>query len=398
MVKVKAAASDMALNIVATLVPMISLQLVILPLISRSMDADAYGIAVAVIALFGLIPLTLGNVINNVRLLRNQDYADKGVSGDFPILTAVLASIAAVCTGVCSWFSGETSLTELAVISLGSFLMFVREYLVVEYRISINYRAILFANIWQAAGQLLGLAIFFLTGLWSSIYLMAYLVSDVYLLRTTALWKEPFALTAEFRHTLNDTASLGLANSFNKLTNYADRLILIPLAGASAVAVYYVSCLFGNALSLIISPINNVLLSYLAKEKQSTNKGFYLALISGALLCLLGYFLTLLVARPLIVLLYPQFVDAAMEYVPVSTAAAYVMVLSNIANPFVMRFCDLRWQTVLNGVFCAAFFILALSGFSCAGVFGFCCGVLLANATRLVLVVLVYQKRVQKSI
>ena len=125
MVKVKAAASDMALNIVATLVPMISLQLVILPLVSRSMDADDYGIAVAVIALFGLIPLTLGNVINNVRLLRNQDYADKGVSGDFPIFTAVLALIAAVSTGVCSWFSGETSFAELVLITLGSFLMLV---------------------------------------------------------------------------------------------------------------------------------------------------------------------------------------------------------------------------------------------------------------------------------
>ena len=395
MVRLKAAASDMALNIVATLVPMVSLQLFILPLIARSMSADAYGSAVAVIALFGLLPLTLGNVINNVRLLRNQAYVDRGLNGDFTVIVAALAMISAICTGVCSWFSGETSIAELTLISIGSILMLVREYLVVEYRIRLNYRGILFANAWQTVGQFMGLALFYITGLWSPIYLMAYLVSDAYLLRTTVLWKEPFKITGEILRTLGDTASLGLANLFNKLTNYADRLVLIPLAGAPSVAVYYVSCLFGNALSLIISPINNVLLSYLAKEKKSSNKSFYLALFSGTLLCLLGFVLTVLVARPLISLLYPQFADAAMEYVPVSTAAAYVMVLSNIANPFVMRFCDLRWQTILNGTFCAVFFILALIGFFVAGIFGFCCGVLLANVTRLVLVICVYQKQVR---
>ena len=398
MVRAKAAASDMALNIVATLVPMISLQLFILPLIARSMSVEAYGTAVAVIALFGLVPLTLGNVINNVRLLRNQTSTDKGVAGDFSIIVAALAMISAIFTAACSWFSGETSLAELTLISLGSVLMLVREYLVVEYRIRLNYRGILLANIWQTIGQFAGLALFYLTGLWSLIYLMAYFVSDAYLLRTTNLWKEPFRLTGEIRRTLGDTASLGLANLFNKLTNYADRLLLIPLAGASAVAVYYVSCLFGNALSLIISPINNVLLSYLAKEKKFSRKGFSLALLCGGFLCLAGFLLTVLVARPLIALLYPQFVDAAMEYVPVSTAAAYVMVLSNIANPFVMRFCDLRWQTVLNGIFCAVFFLLAFMGFSNGGIFGFCCGVLLANITRLVLVVSVYQRRAHRGV
>lgn len=397
MPKLKAAAFDMFLNIFATLIPMAALQLVILPIVARGLSDADYGMALASIALLGLIPLTAGNVINNVRLLRDAEYRQNNALGDFSLVVIAACALCSIGVSIGSYVIGVVSPTELASVAVASALMLGREYLVVEYRLKLNYWGILYANLWQALGQFAGLAAFFVLDTWTFVYVFGYLASDVYLLRTTSIWREPLCTTSRLRATLGDVASLGFANILNKLTNYSDRLVLIPLAGASSVSVYYVACLFGKVLSLIVSPINNVLLSYLAKESRATQKEFWIALASGGALCVAGYAVTMLASRPLIALLYPQYVDVAMTYVPIATAASYVMVLSNVANPFVMRFCDLQWQTALNAIFCASFFLGSIAGYLVDGLFGFCGGVLLANCVRLVLAVVIYLARAETS-
>lgn len=387
----------MFLNIFATLIPMAVLQLVILPIVARDLSETDYGIALASIALLGLIPLTAGNVINNVRLLRDSEYRQYNALGDFSLIVIVACAVCSVSVSIGSYIVGVTSLTDLVFVAAAAALMLGREYLVVEYRLKLNYRGILYANLWQAFGQFIGFVAFFALDSWVFVYVLGYLASDVYLLRTTSIWREPLGTTPRLRATLGDVASLGFANILNKLTNYADRLVLIPLSGASSVSVYYVACLFGKVLSLIVSPINNVLLSYLAKESRAARKEFWFALMSGGALCVAGYAVTMLASRPLISFLYPQYVDAVMAYVPIATAASYVMVLSNVANPFVMRFCNLRWQTALNAVFCASFFLGSIAGYYVDGLLGFCAGVLLANCVRLVLAVAIYLTRTETS-
>ena len=60
---------DMFLNIVATAIPTFVLQLIILPLISGKMESQNYGLLVTILALLKIVPSTMGNVLNNIRLL-----------------------------------------------------------------------------------------------------------------------------------------------------------------------------------------------------------------------------------------------------------------------------------------------------------------------------------------
>lgn len=393
MLKVKSAAKDMAINIAATLIPTAALQLLVLPVAARGMSDDSYGLALAVIALLGVCPLTVGNVINNIRLLKDEEYRKGGEKGDFSAI--VLASCVANCIVI---FLGALAIGGqgafgIALVVLASVMMLCREYLVAEFRLKLDYKGILVTNLLQTCGMMVGLGIHMLTGYWACIYLIGYGASIAYLLFATEIWRDPVCVTNRMKETLGAFASLGIANILNKLTAYADRLVLIPLAGAGNVAVYYIACLFGKILSLLISPINNVLLSYLVKEDKASDKAFWASLGVGALLCVVGYIVTMLLAYPFLQILYPQFVDAAMSFIPVTTAAAYLMVLSGIAGPFVMRFCDLRWQIVLNGCFCAVFFIGSIIGFYFAGLMGFCVGVLVANGVRVICVVAIYTKK-----
>lgn len=396
-VKIRAAAWDMCLNVVAGLVPMVVLQFFILPLVAQSTSEDAYGVILASVALLGLIPSTAGNAINNVRLLRDSEYTGEGVRGDYSLIVAVACAVSsiAVCAG--SFVSGVSDPADLFAVSAASALLVIREYLTVEYRLKLKYNKILNASLWQALGYVVGFVAFAISGVWGFVYLWGYFASDLYIVRTTTVWKDPFAATSKLRSSLKDVASLGFANALSRATNYADRLILVPLAGSAVVAVYYVAGLFGKTLSLIVGPVNNVLLSYLVKKSRSSHHEFLVVFATGGVLCVVGYILTMAIAEPLISFLYPQYVDVAMAYVPVETAASYVMVLSNVINPFVMRFCDLRWQVVMNAAFCGLFFLGAIVGFFMAGVSGFCFGVLAANCIRLLLGIAIYMGRSSAS-
>ncbi|MDO4502178.1 MAG: hypothetical protein Q4D06_03245 [Coriobacteriia bacterium] len=390
--KIQSAAVDMALNVISTLLPSMVLQLFVLPVISRSMSGDEYGIVIASIALLGLIPLTVGNVLNNVRLLNDESHKRSGLEGGYPLVVACLCALSAVAVCIGSWAVGVVGSIELFVVTLASVIMLIREYLIVEYRLSLSYRKMLCANVVLAIGFVAGVGFFGALGSWGLVYLVGYGASLAYVVSTTTIWRESRAVSPDIRLTIRDAATLGISGLLNKSTAYADKLILVPLLGSSAVAVYYISCLFGKVLSLVIAPISSVMLSYLVKEDRVSRRAFQFALIIGCTLCVFGYIVTVVIAEPILMLMYPQFAEDSMIYLPVVTAASYVMVLSGIANPFVMRFGDLSWQIGLNGVFCCIFFVSCLAGYLYSGLIGFCMGTLVANITRLVLTIVLYAR------
>lgn len=84
---------DMILNIVATAIPTIVLQLLILPALAWDMPDEKYGLLVTILAFLNVVPSTMGNVLNNIRLLYNNKYIEKKYEGDFNIILLLLMGI-----------------------------------------------------------------------------------------------------------------------------------------------------------------------------------------------------------------------------------------------------------------------------------------------------------------
>lgn len=75
-----------------------------------------------------------------------------------------------------------------------------------------------------------------------------------------------------FKGTLIESTTLFIAGLISRLINYADKLLIYPVLGGEEVAVYYAASIIGKMISMLISPISNVVLSYLAKiEKKKDN-------------------------------------------------------------------------------------------------------------------------------
>lgn len=381
---------DVFLNIIASCVPLLLFQLAILPLLAAQMTEQEYGLVVTLVALLNLVPMTVGNALCNVRLLHGseRDPYRESASFSLDVLQFALAGTLVTFLVAC-WYAGGVNVVSIGI-AVASLLSVYREYWIVSYRLALNYRHILLNNLCMAVGYIAGYGLFVFTGFWEFVYLAGLMLSLIYLVCTTELWREPLRLDCFFPALARESGILLGSSLLGKSTAYADRMVLFPLLGGAEVSIYYVSTLFGKVLSMGISPISSVMLSYLAKLDARPKRAFWYSLGFGAVLAILAYCLTLFLAQPLLELLYPQFVDEAMPYVWVVTVTAYLGVLVSIADPFVLRFFSLEWQIAKNGLFSILYFVLALLLLHWFGLMGFCLGCMLATGAKLLFLVVVY--------
>lgn len=81
--------SDITLNILASVGPIFVLQFLILPLVASKINSDSYGQLLTIVGLMNLSAATLGNVLNNSRLINYKKYEELNIEGDFNIILKV---------------------------------------------------------------------------------------------------------------------------------------------------------------------------------------------------------------------------------------------------------------------------------------------------------------------
>ena len=386
---------DMLLNILATAIPTIVLQLLLLPAASRYMDGDKYGLLVTILALMNMIPSTFGNVLNNIRLIDGQN--EQKPRADFNVLLLLLtgANLVIMVFFTCI-YDKEITAYNLILILITSVLLLLREYFLVAFRINLNYKNIMISNLIMVAGYGGGFLLFRATSHWQYIYILGYFISLLFIFVKCDLWKEPLSTSPSFRYICGQTAQLTVANFLSRITTYADKLLIFPFLGGTIVSIYYAATLFGKVVSMAINPISSVMLSYLSKSTKKNDSTFKLALFSSACVCAFGYFVCVAISRPVLGLLYPQFASQAMPYIWLTTGTMALTALISIVNPFVLKFFDMKWQIAINGVYIAIYIGLSMLFLTWWGLTGFCTGALIASALKLTFMLYIYIKQKEK--
>ena len=104
----------------------------------------------------------------------------------------------------------------------------------------------------------------------------------------------------------------------------------------------------------------------------------------------LGYWICIVVAKPLLSFLYPQWIEQSMIYIYITTLTAIFSAISMVVNPIVLRFCNMNWQILINGICFAVYLVVSLILLNEFGLMGFCVGNMLSNAIALFLMVMIY--------
>lgn len=382
---------DMLLNIISTAVPTIILQLLILPSIANFVDDNKYGLIVTILAMLNVVPATMGNSLNNIRLVYEERYKENKTKGDFQLVLVICETVNILLIFIISWYYlGKFDVINILLIIITGILWLGREYHIVAFRISLNYKAILLNNLYLTLGYGLGYIVFRITNYWQFIYILGMLISYVYIYINSDICKEPFVKTIFWKNVLKDNLLLLISVIFARLINYADKLLLYPLLGGAVVSIYYVATIFGKVVSMAITPINSVALSYLAKIKNKPDHLFKWTYMMGIVVCVIGYILAIIFSEPILKIIYPMYVDEAMKYIYITSATVCINVLTSILTPFVLKFFAMKWQIVINGVTTACYVIISVILLYFYGLTGFCIGALLTNIIKLLITTLVY--------
>lgn len=386
-------AFDMVLNIVATAIPTFVLQLLILPMLAKYMDSDEYGILVTVLAVLNVVPATLGNSMNNIRLIAGGNIS-AGKAKNYNALLLIMAVLNVIVVGsLVSFYDQQISLTNLSLTLIVALLWMYRDYHLVAFRLNINYPYIMFSNLLLIPGYLVGWLLFQIDGRWQWIYIFGNLSALVFILTKSRLWCEPIETDVAFTRICGQTALLFTSNMLNRITTYADKMLILPILGGTTVSIYYVATLFGKVVSLVITPVSSVMLSYLARLKKKNDSVFWQAVLSSAVVCTIGYFVCLIISRPVLGWIYPQYVDDAMHYIAITTGTMVLTALITIVNPFVLKFYDMKWQVLINSFYVFVYIGLTLLLLTRLGLYGFCLGSLVAASVKLLFLMYTYARR-----
>lgn len=385
-------AINVVLNTVAAAIPILVLQLVLLPLVAKYMNDDEYGLVVTILSILNIVPIILGNSLNNIRLLYENRYKENNILGDFPvillldlIINIILISIFGIC--YINIYSTALNIIHILFVISISILWLLREYYIVAFLIDLNYGAILINNILLAIGYIIGFVLFRIIGLWESIYLCGYVCSLLFIYAKTTIWREKFKRSFLWKEVFKENNTYVLSCLLYRFTTYADKILLYPLLGGLYVTIYYVATLSGKIVSMLITPLCGVLLSYLAKKNNSNKKSFRKVVQYGSVFCAIGYIFCIVVSRPVLKILYPQYVDNAMDYIYITTAVVVIGVMISLINPYILKALSMKWQVLINSLTLFVYITGALVLLNFFGLMGFCVGTLIANVFKFVFMI-----------
>lgn len=384
---------DMALNIFSGAIPIVVLQLFILPNLSFYTDANYYGIIVTILAMMNTVPSSFGNVLNNVRLLHQGEYENKREYNDFPILLLIAEFINVILLLIAgiAYLDRNDYLGIILTVIMGA-MWLAKEYHVVTFRLKIDYIKAAICNIFLSVGYVVGYGVFFLTNYWQFIYIIAFLCMYAYLAFNSDILLEKPKITFGFKKCIIDSIALIIAVVLARSISYADKMLLYPLLGGVSVSIYYAATVLGKVASLVVTPINSVALTYLSKYRKKPDDIFRWTVKNGVFICLIVYFASIVFGKPILNILYPKFADEAVKYIWITSGSIVVSTFTSMVTPFVLKFCNTKWQIIINLITTVIYVFLSLILTRTLDLMGFCVSVFLANLVKLIITLIAYYK------
>lgn len=377
-------------NILGSILPIVFLQLIVYPILSRKLDISTYGKVIALIGFCMLVIQVSGIGINNARIIMAKEYEDNKMEGDFNLLSIYIMIINVFITVlililVNDRFFSWNNLLALLYIELG----FLNLYLSSEFNISLKFNKILKGNIFLIIGYLIGLLLFFLFNLWSLIFFMGMSFIVMFDLKNTDYWKSGFQKTPLFKESLKKVLVISFSSLMISVVTYADRLFLYPLLGSSMVAIYYTASQFGKLISMGLGPISSVILSFFSKKNQMSLKHFWQFNSINFSFCIIFYLISLFLAKPVIGILYPTLSNEIVDYMNIANLAAILTGSSSLVQPIILKFCPVKWQMYIQITHIICYFSLGIVFTNSWGLLGFCYANVIAALFRLILLCVV---------
>ncbi len=377
--KIRELSKDVVLNLLAVAVSTGTVQLLLYPIMAKELGPEGYGTMLTIMGVVNLLAISFGNNLCNARILENHKYKEINIKGDFQIYLIIFSVLSfLIILGTNLYFKLESVLS--IGLAIATVLIIIRSYYLVEYRLNINYKKNLYANIVLSIAYLLGAFIFIKTCGWPFIFVFSNVLCLLYIWFSSNIIKEPLKKTPLFKSTGNVVFMLLLSGLIGNLTSYLDRFIVFPFLGGDGVSCYTTAAYFTKSTTLVVLPITSVFLTYLSVDKITINKKRFnvinMLIVAGlALYCLVSVTL----GRWITGLLFPTLIGAADAFILIASVGVLIGVAIAFVGTFVLVIAPTYWQTIISAIRCALYIVLCTILVKKDGIYGLCIGVIITN-------------------
>lgn len=390
---------NLILNFLSYAFPTVVLQFVVQPLVANRLGADLNGEYLTLMSLnYFMIGITAA-VLNTVRMLQNDKYAEHNVVGDFNLifLLYALLLIVAMPIGYLFYTKTPSGVDILLYVCIGILYLY-HDYIFAQYRLRMQFNKIVISNGILVIGYFGGIVAFwYAIQKWQLIFIISYALSGIYDYFNTDFIREPIKKTPLLRETMSKAGSLMVANALNSSITYFDKLLLYPLLGGIAVSIYSTASLVGKMLLLVSSPLNSLLLSYLVKMEsfRLSELKKHAGKIIGFLA--LGYVLCVVVGYPLTNYLYPAWASDSHRYIPITVAANLFLLVGNLINTIIIRYYKTSIQMIIQSFNLGLYLVASLTLLHFWGLLGFSIGVAIVAGIKMIILLVLVGKLDGKS-
>ena len=301
--------SDMILNMVGFGIYVVSQKIILLPIIAKQVNDNVYTSLTLFMSILNIFCNVTGGELGNVRLIKNNDYKDKKVIGDFSRILLILSLLIIVIgSPILIFLKYEYKYILFFILTI--LMANIRLYATNFYRLEKKFLKVIIQNLIYLIGIILGL---FLFNYIHEIYIVVFipeLISIMYALLNCDLIKMGFKKTTEIKSTIKKYIGLGTISLLNNIMNYCDSILIYPILGAQQVSVYYAVNSVSNITSLLTNPMSSVILSWISNAKdEKKNKIFKITLSINIPLIIIVTLITIPLTYLSMFVLYKQYLS-----------------------------------------------------------------------------------------
>lgn len=301
--------SDMILNMVGFGIYVVSQKIILLPIIAKQVNDNVYTSLTLFMSILNIFCNVTGGELGNVRLIKNNDYKDKKVIGDFSRILLVLSLLIIVIgSPILIFLKYEYKYILFFILTI--LMANIRLYATNFYRLEKKFLKVIIQNLIYLIGIILGLFVF---NYIHEIYIVLFipeLISIIYALFNCDLIKMGLNKTTEIKSTIKKYIGLGTISLLNNIMNYCDSILIYPILGAQQVAVYYAVNSVSNITSLLTNPMSSVILSWISNAKdENKNKIFKITLSINIPLIIIVTLITIPLTYLSMFVLYKQYLS-----------------------------------------------------------------------------------------
>lgn len=371
---------DFIYNILATFLSTGTMQLIVLPQLARRLSVSDYGVMLTATGFMNVLIAAFGNNLCNSRLRQNGKYIANKYSGDYQIMLAITSVFSIIGISVFNIYLKADLIRLVFPLALITLTGIWKAYYLVTYRLSINYKKNLIANVFSCIGYCFGGFILVHYFKWPWVFLPANALTLLYIYFSSNIIREPFRRTILFGDSAKVTTALLIGGLIGNITTYLDRFIIYPILGSESVSTYATAAWFSKSILILMAPITSVLLSYITVGRLKLNRKKYnlicLFLLAGVFLCWGGA----IVLAPIITgWMYPTLINQAKPYIVIVSLSITMGIMGNFLAVMVFAYAPVIWQTIIPIIKVLIYIIFGVLWVKQSGIMGMIMAVFMAN-------------------